>query len=346
MNRVWAQRREKRRAVKPRGVGNACAGRAWAFLRGFLSAIVSGLALIAMFAAGAGLSVSAAPKPIPIILDTDIGTDIDDAFALALALHSPELDLVGVTTVSGDTPARARIAAKMLDVAGRRDVPIYAGEPGKHLPCEQCRWALGFHSPQLHDRGAVEFLDATFNRRPNELMLVTIGPLTDIAALLKKDPGVAKKIRRIVMMGGSIHRGYQPGSGPEPEYNIAADAPAAQAVFSSGIPILMVPLDVTAMLQLDQPTREWIFSRPDSLAQALRALYRLWGRETPTLFDPMAVSLLIESGLCETERLHIDVDSRGMTRAVRGQSANATVALHADRKRFFDFYLSRVAPKG
>jgi inosine-uridine nucleoside N-ribohydrolase len=338
MNRAETQSREELRAFKLRGV---CT---WASVRDLLSAKASGLALVAMFVA-AGLSLSAAPKPIPIILDTDIGTDIDDAFALALVLDSPELDLVGVTTVSGDTLARARIAAKMLEVAGRRDVPVYAGEPGKHLPCEQCRWAEGFQSPQLHNRGAVEFLDASFNRRPGEITLVTIGPLTNVAALLKRDPSVAKKIPRIVMMGGSMRRGYTPGSGPTPEYNIAADIPAAQAVFSSGMQILMAPLDVTAMLQLDRPVRERIFSRPDSLPRALGALYALWGQETPTLFDPMAVSLLIEPGLSETERLHIEVDSRGMTLAVPAQSANVTVALRTDPKRFFYFYLSRVTPE-
>ena len=337
MNRALWQ--DVRRALKPRGVP------AWASLRDLHSTIASGLALAAMFVAAPGLSISEAPRPIPIILDTDIGTDIDDAFALALVLDSPELDLLGVTTVSGDTEARAALAAKMLREGGRGNIPVYAGVPGKPLPCVQCRWAEGFQSHQPHNGDAVEFLDASFNRRPGEITLVTIGPLTNVRALLKKDPSVAKKIQRIMMLGGSIRRGYRPGSNPEPEYNIAADIPAAQAVFSSGIPILMAPLDVTAMLQLDRPARERIFSRADSPSRALGALYALWGQETPTLFDPMAVSLLIEPRLCETERLHIAVNSRGMTLALPGQSANATVALRNDPKRFFDFFLGRVAPE-
>src|SRR5713101_3276195 len=99
----------------------------------------------------------AAPPPkTPILLDTDIGTDIDDAFALALVLESPELDLRGVTTVSGDTQARARLAAKMLCEAGRRDVPIAAGEPGKPLPIDQARWAQAFSSPRIERGKAVE----------------------------------------------------------------------------------------------------------------------------------------------------------------------------------------------
>jgi len=339
MNRTGALWQDERHAFKPRSVP------ALACLLGLLTAMGRGLAMVAMIVAAPGHSISEAPKPIHIILDTDIGTDIDDAFALALVLDSPELELLGITTVSGDTEARAALAAKMLREGGRGNIPVYAGVPGKPLPCGQCRWAEGFHSPQLHNRGAVEFLDASFNRRPGEITLVTIGPLTNVRALLKKDPSVAKKIQRIVMMGGSIRRGYRPGSGAELEYNIARDASAAQAVFSSGIPIVMAPLDVTAMLQLDRPARERIFSRADSPSRALGALYALWGQETPTLFDPMAVSLLFEPRLCETERLHITVDSRGMTLALPGQSANATVALRNDPKRFFDFFLGRVAPE-
>lgn len=285
---------------------------------------------------------TAAP-PMPIILDTDIGTDIDDAFALALVLRSPELNLVGVTTVSGDTRARAAIAAKMLREAGRANIPVYAGPPGKTLPCAQCRWAAGFLSPNLHNGGAVRYLDDQFNRRPGELTLVTIGPLTNIAALLKRDPAVAKKIKQIVMMGGSLRRGYAPGSGPTPEYNIAADIPAAQAVFSSGIPILAAPLDVTAELQLEAADRQKIFSLQTPVAAALAALCKLWGQPTPTLFDPMAVGLLLDPKLCQVESFHIEVDTKGFTKEVPGKPANAQIAVETSPRKFIEFYLSRVA---
>jgi inosine-uridine nucleoside N-ribohydrolase len=284
-----------------------------------------------------------ASPPAPIILDTDIGTDIDDAFALALVLRSPELELEGVTTVSGDTPARAAIAAKMLNESGAGNVPVYAGPPGKPLPCAQCRWAEGFHSPELHKDGAVTFLDGEFNRRPGELTFVTIGPLTNVAALLKRDPAVAKKIKQIVMMGGSLRRGYSPGSGPTPEYNIAADIPAAQAVFSSGIPILMAPLDVTARLQLEAGDRQKIFSRQTPLATALAELYKLWGQPTPTMHDPMAVSLLLDPSLCQIESFYVGVDSEGFTEEGWGKPANAQVAVDTSPRKFIEFYLNRVA---
>jgi inosine-uridine nucleoside N-ribohydrolase len=287
---------------------------------------------------------AAPPAAIPILLDTDIGTDIDDAFALALILHSPELDLLGVTTVSGDTQARARLAAKMLWDAGRPAVLVAAGEPGKPLPIEQCRWADDFLSPALTTQSAVEFLRDQIERRPGEVTLVPIGPLTNIGRLLRDYPEVGKKIKRIVMMGGSVAFGYAPNSPPAAEYNIAQDPAAAQVVFSSGVPILMVPLDVTAMLALDAEARHRIFTHLTPLTDDLTILYHLWNRLTPILFDPMAVAMLIDLSLCETKPLAIEVDDQGFTRVVEGKPPNATVALKTDPKRFMDFYLGRMAP--
>jgi purine nucleosidase len=283
---------------------------------------------------------------IPIILDTDIGTDIDDAFALALIMNSPELELVGVTTVAGDTQARARLAAKMLWEAGGhwRRVPVYAGESGKPQPIDQTRWASGFSSPSLHLSGAVGFMRAQIERRPGQLSVVAIGELTNVAALLKSEPSIGGKIKRIVLMGGSVERGYAPNSKPEPEWNIKSTPEAAQTVFTSGVPLLMAPLDVTAMLHLDAAGRRRVFTHLTPLTNALTILYHLWGIETPILYDPMAVALLIDPGICETQQLAITVDNHGFTRVAQGKPANATVGLHTDPKKFFEFYLSRVAP--
>jgi len=291
------------------------------------------------------LGAAAPAKKIPILLDTDIGTDIDDAFAVALIARSPELDLLGVTTVSGDTEARARLAAKLLWEAGLRRVPVVPGQPGRPLPDEQTRWADGFKSPQLRSGTAVDFLDATLRRRPGKTTIVAIGPLTNIAALLQKDPAITQKISQIVMMGGSIAHGYGDDPTPVAEYNIAADPAAAQKVFSSGVHIVMAPLDVTAMLQLHRTDRHRVFTNLTPVTDSLAILYNLWGQRTPTLFDPMAVSMLIDPSLCQTRPLHIQVDSNGYTRVVKNQSPNAVVALHTNPEKFFQFYLSRVAPE-
>ena len=290
-------------------------------------------------------SLLAAPSKIPIILDTDIGTDIDDAFALALVINSPELELLGVTTVAGDTQARARLAAKLLWEAGGtwRKVPVYAGEPGKPQPIDQTRWANGFTGSALHRSGAVDFMKTEINRRPGRVTIITIGELTNVAALLKSDPSMAKQIKLIALMGGSVARGYEPDSKPEAEWNIKSNPEAAQTVFSSGVPLLMAPLDVTAMLQLDAAGRRRVFTHLTPLTNALTIFYHLWGNETPTLFDPMAVAMLVDPSLVETQQLAIEVDGQGFTRVVEGQPANATVGMRTDPKRFFEFYLSRVA---
>lgn len=281
----------------------------------------------------------------PILLDTDIGTDIDDAFALTLVLKSPELRLLGVTTVSGDTRARARLAAKMLWVGGRRDVPVAAGVPGKTLPIAQTKWASDFSASHLLREPAVHLLSRFLSRYPRRITLVAIGPLTNVAALLKQDPRTGSKIKRLVMMGGSIMRGYDHHSHPDPEYNIVSDVPAAQVVFSSGVPIVMAPLDVTAMLALDAQGRRRVFGRDAPLNQALGALYRLWGRPVPILYDPMAVSLLINPHLCRFKPLAVSVDHAGYTRVQSGERPNVRAALRTNPAKFFAFYLNRVAPE-
>jgi inosine-uridine nucleoside N-ribohydrolase len=285
-----------------------------------------------------------APAKIPVILDTDIGTDIDDAFALALIVDSPEFDLLGVTTVSGDTAARARIAAKVLWEAGGkwRQVPVVAGAPGPKQNINQAPWAEGFVGPQLLKENAVDFLRSRFHRYPGQITLIAIGELTNVAAMLKADPLVAKKIKRIALMGGSIARGYEPGSNPEAEWNIKSNPAAAQVVFSSGIPIIMAPLDVTAMLKLDAAARSRIFNQNTPVTNSLAALYHLWNHETPTLFDPMAVALVLDPTLCQTKDLAIEVDEKGFTRIVQSNYVNATVGLSTNSTNFFDFYLSRV----
>jgi len=156
---------------------------------------------------------------------------------------------------------------------------------------------------------------------------------------------MAKKINGIVLLGGAIARGYEPGSKPDREWNIKSNPTAARAVFESGIPILMAPLDVTAMLQLDAAMRSRIFNQDTPITNSLAALYHLWNHETPTLFDPMAVALVLDPTLCETKDLAIEVDNKGFTRIVNRKQGNTTVGLSTNPDKFFEFYLSRVASK-
>jgi inosine-uridine nucleoside N-ribohydrolase len=289
------------------------------------------------------LPKSTALRPIPILLDTDIGSDIDDAFAVALILRSPELELIGVTTVSGDTKARQRLAAKLLWESGQRDIPVAAGAPGKALPIEQSRWADAFASPAMQSTPAVEFLKQQIEAHPG-VTVIALGPLTNLSALIRQYPATAKKIKLISLMGGSVARGYGRSLAPAAEYNIAQDVPAAQTVFESGIPLLVSPLDTTSQLTLDERSRHRVFTQLNPTTNALALLYFLWGQSSPILYDPMAVAMLIQPDLCETQKLALRVDAKGFTQIRHDAAPNATVGMHSNPRRFIDFYLGRVAP--
>jgi purine nucleosidase len=269
----------------------------------------------------------------PVIFDTDIGTDIDDAYALAALMHRKDLELRGVTTVSGDALARARLAAKLLRVAGGAwtQVPVYAGISSATQYMRQVDWALGFTSASLHESGSVEFMRREINARPGKLTIIAVGELTNVAALLEAEPGIAAKIRGISLMGGSIYRGYAAGSKPEPEWNIKSNARAAQIVFSSGVPLRVAPLDSTADLRLMPEMRVQVFARGVPLNDALAALNSIWRHtntwkgENPTLFDVLAVELV--DATYKLTPLHIEVGDDGVTRVIPGGRPNAEVAL-------------------
>jgi inosine-uridine nucleoside N-ribohydrolase len=284
-----------------------------------------------------------------IIVDTDLGDDIDDAFALALALRSPEIEVIGVTTAWGDTSLRARLANRLQQEAGEGPIPVLAGVPTQSKSnFTQADWAReGKPAPAYPD--AVQFLLDQAKKAPGEVTLVAIGPLTNIGAAIDRDAEGFRRFKRVVLMGGSIRRGYGdrgygPDRGPEPEYNIFSDVKAAQKLFASGVPIFMMPLDSTQLL-LDEDKRTLLFSTGSRLTNALAALYFQWVRSTrtptATLFDAMAVAYVADPGLCPVEPFHISVDERGFTRPTAGTS-NASACLSSDSEKFFHFLLPRL----
>lgn len=287
-------------------------------------------------------------KPEKIIIDTDIGDDIDDAFALALAVKSPELEILGVTTGFGDTEARARIADRLLGEAGRSDILVAAGVPtASKNPMTQRRYGESGHFAKASHPAAADFLLDQIRRYPGQITLIAIGPLMNIGAAIDKDPATFRKLKRVVLMGGSINRGYgdpyAPPRPPDAEWNIVNGISSAQKLFASGVPIAMMPLDST-QLKLDEVKRAFLFSRATSLTDTLTLLYHQWGQQTPTLFDPMTVAYVLKPELCPVQPLHIRVDEKGFTRAEAGEP-NADVCLNSDPEKFFEFYLARVAGK-
>jgi inosine-uridine nucleoside N-ribohydrolase len=292
----------------------------------------------------------AATAPRPVIFDTDIGTDIDDAYALAALIQRPELELLGVTTVSSDAVARARLAAKLLQVAGGKwaGIPVYAGISTATQYMKQVEWADGFTSPSVHGDGGVEFMRRQINARPHEITLIAVGELTNIAALLNSEPGIGKKIRAIALMGGAVYRGYATGSKPEPEWNIKSNAAAAQTVFNCGVPLLVAPLDSTADLKLTPELRVKIFARGTPFNDALASLDQIWRHTNhwkgndPTLFDVLAVELVDPRTPYKLAALHIEVAGDGLTRPVDGRKPNSQVALEVNAGAFLQEFVERL----
>jgi inosine-uridine nucleoside N-ribohydrolase len=284
---------------------------------------------------------------VKILIDTDIGDDIDDAFALGLALASPELDVRGITTVHGDAHTRALLVCRFLQTIGRDKIPVAAGRTTRETPDQRGQLRYGLRADlrkRPESTPAVEFLYRQLKARPGEITLVGLGPLTNFADLLTRHPDCKPWIKRIVLMAGAIHTGYEKGSPVEPEWNVRADIKAAQTVFAAGVPLVVAPLDATIGLKLGAGRRQRIFQAATPLAGELHTLYQLWGKGTPTLFDPLAVALCFEERFCKLEDLRLQVDDKGFTRTADGKP-NARVATSVRREEFLDWFVRRLAPK-
>ena len=288
--------------------------------------------------------------PQKVIIDTDIGDDIDDAFAAALALRSPDLQILGVTTTFGDTETRAKLLDRFLAEAGRPEIPVAAGTPTPvKSTFTQRRYAEAGHFAKPSHGNAVDFLLQQIQRYPGEITLIAIGPLMNVGAAIEKDPATFRKLKRVVLMGGSIKRGYGdlgygPPQGPQPEWNILNDIPSAQKLFASAVPLFVMPLDST-QLKMDEVKRAFLFSQGTPVTDALTLLYHQWGQETPTLFDPMTIAFIVNPSLCPVQPMHIRVDEKGFTRPDPGppnapNAPNAQVCLDTNPDAFFRFYLS------
>lgn len=234
------------------------------------------------------------PPSRTLVFDTDIGSDVDDAMALAQIMGTPELRLHSVTTVYGDTLLRARIARRYGVLAGQ-DIAVHAGQ-GTPLSGRDVWWPG--HEGSLHEgldretiaeRPAVEHLIATLQARPGEIDVVAVGPLTNIAEALAREPQVATWIRQLWIMGGS----FPPED--KAEHNFHSDAVAARAVLSAGIPTTVTGLDVTRQLEIGGEGLDLI-GAAGSLGAALRAdiqqWWEFWQQEWNVPHDPVAVLTL------------------------------------------------------
>jgi inosine-uridine nucleoside N-ribohydrolase len=214
-------------------------------------------------------------------------------------------------------------------------------------PMSQRKYGDG-HFVKASHGDAVTFLLDQIKKYPGEITLIAIGPLMNVGAAIDQDAGTFRKLKRVVLMGGSVRRGYgdleyTPAVPPMPEWNILNDVASAQKLFASGVPLYVMPLDST-QLKLDEVKRAFLFSQGTAVTDQLAILYHLWGQETPTLFDPMTLVYALRPELCPVTGMHIRVDEKGFTREEPG-SVNAQVCLESNSDDFFRFYLKRVAAK-
>ena len=304
-----------------------------------------------------------------IILDTDPGHD--DAIALLLALASPELEILGITTVSGNQTLEKTTAnaLRILEFVQRTDVPVHAGAP---RPLVREQWAAayvhgesGLDGPELPDpeteprKGhAIDFIAAQVEEHDG-VVLVPVGPLTNIGLLLAKYPGIESRIARVVLMGGAIAEGNVT---PAAEFNVWADPEAAHRVFTSGIDVTMVGLDVTHKALLLPETVDEIrhTGRVGSLVAQLYDFYherhvRMYGWEGSPVHDALAVAHVIRDDFVETEHRHVQVDigpepGRGRTYVDlwkrTGNEPNAHVGVDVDGPGFIQFLVQRLASLG
>jgi purine nucleosidase len=244
-----------------------------------------------------------------ILLDTDIGDDIDDVLALALALRSPEIDLLGVTTVFGDTHKRALLATHVLRVFGHPNIPVAAGQEMplllRHRPSGVPQAAiLGacVTSNELSKYSGPELIIQAATSHHSNITLLCLGPLTNVATALIIEPRLFMAIGNIVMVGGTS--GF-----PMAEWNVRSDAQAAKIVLASGIPITLLGWNVTKRWQLLESDIEKLYYQNSPQTNLLSQLIAVWQRHRPRwhtrlpcLHDPLAIV-----AVCAPELFHFDV---------------------------------------
>ena len=248
-----------------------------------------------------------------VLLDTDIGSDIDDAVCLAYLLAHPECELLGITTVTGEPEKRAGLASVLCHVAGKR-IPIYPGaETPLLLPQKQAHAHQAAALPQWdHDRifprgQAVEFMRRTIREHPGQVVLLTIGPLTNIALLFAVDPEIPSLLKGLVMMCGVFTTAI-PGAGPS-EWNARCDPHAAAIVYRGAVALhRSIGLDVTLKVTMGvEQVRKHFTGR---LLEPVLHLAEIWFRERDriTFHDPLAGATIFDDRICRFERGRVEVE--------------------------------------
>ncbi len=266
--------------------------------------------------------------PKPVILDVDPG--VDDALAILLALRSEELEVRALTVVNGNVPLNLGVenALKVLELAGRGDIPVYEGaerplrRDAVHAKAFHGETGLGeavLPAPSISAHGdAVDFLRFALRAEPGAVTVIGLGPLTNLALAEQDDPGILQCANEIVVMGGALQ---SPGNvAPHSEFNFFVDPDAARAVIRSGAGLSLVPLDATRMAHLSREEiqqKRKTNSSPavlfceDATRVGMANAERMSGDAVFYLHDPLAVATTIDASICDYEEYWIDIETEG-----------------------------------
>ena len=293
-----------------------------------------------------------------VILDTDIGDDIDDSFALLLLLESKAFDVLGVTTVFRNAEKRAYMAKELIDSLGY-DVKVYPGEDfpikskiedlidpkikakekldekGKYLIPQ---WSESMRNHKIEQENAVNFIIEQVNKYPGEVTLITIGPMTNVARALEKDPSIENKIKEVRIMGGGIGLSW-------PEWNVFCDPEAAHKIYYSNIKtITQVGCNVTLQTGLSpQDVEDLKNNKSKTIAlvyDAMMKWFKHYEFTTPVMHDPLTVASLLKPEILTIEKMHVEIDlaKRGIMSQVNDGGAYVNVATAVDKNGFFALF--------
>ncbi|MCC7145596.1 MAG: nucleoside hydrolase [Phycisphaeraceae bacterium] len=290
-----------------------------------------------------------------IILDTDIGSDIDDAFCLAYLLAQPKCELMGVTTASGQPVVRAQMASAMCRIVGRDDIPIIPGIEKPMLfkfmqttAMQAPALAKWPHKKDFPQGQVLNFLRDTIRKNPGEIVLLTIGPLTNIGMLFTLDPELPAMLKGLVMMCG-VFTNRMAHAGPR-EWNALMDPHATAIAYKHEVKVhRSIGLDVTN--QVAMPAKDVLARCQAPVLGPVRDFLEVWMKQwtMPVLFhDPLAAVTIFDEEICKFERGTVQVEMNGSDRSIgmthwnkqpaEGPAGPHEVALGVDVQRFFDHY--------
>jgi len=323
---------------------------------------LSGLAISDVFAQGSTNAQTQQPARASsakekLLVDTDIGNDIDDSVCLAYLLCQKQCEILGITTVSGEPVVRAKLTSALLKAAGRDDIPIYPGveqplltkqkQPIAHQVKYLSKWP---HETKFPEGQAIEFMRRTIRENPNEVTLLGVGPMTNIALLFAVDPEIPKLLKRLVIMCGAFTYRYK-GEPCLSEWNARCDPYATAIVYNAPVKnIVSVGLDVTTEVVLEKD--ELIKRFNTDILKVVMDFSGIYDntRQEIVFHDPLAAAVIFKKEICDFRRGDVEIEFRserleGLTYWKANEKGRNDVAFGVNREMYFEHFFDTINGK-